>query len=101
MQSKSLTFRTVLLLSIALFVGSFAAIAQAPPFSGFDDYVNAAMKDWDVPGMAIAVIKDDKVVFAKGYGVREIGKPAPVDERTVFAIGSSSKAFTAARNIMF
>src|SRR4029453_225554 len=59
-------------------------------------YVNKAMTDWGVPGVAIAVIKDDRIVFAKGYGVREVGKPEPVDERTVFAIGSSSKAFTAA-----
>ena len=49
-----------------------------------------------MPGVAIAVVKDDHIVFAKGYGVRELGKPAPVDERTLFAIGSSSKAFTAA-----
>src|SRR4029453_9928320 len=55
-----------------------------------------AMKDWSVPGVAIAVIKDDRIVLAKGYGVREIGKPEPVDEHTLFAIGSSSKAFTAA-----
>jgi CubicO group peptidase (beta-lactamase class C family) len=54
------------------------------------------MKDWGVPGVAIAVVKDDRVVLAKGYGVRELGKPEPVDERTLFAIGSSSKAFTAA-----
>jgi CubicO group peptidase (beta-lactamase class C family) len=54
------------------------------------------MRDWEVPGMAIAVIKDDKVVFAKGYGVRKLGEPTPVDENTLFAIGSSSKAFTAA-----
>lgn len=66
------------------------------PFEGFDDYVNRSMKEWEIPGMAVAIVKDDKVVFAKGYGVRDIGKPAPVDEHTLFAIGSSSKAFTAA-----
>ena len=69
---------------------------NTPPFEGFDDYVNRSMKEWEIPGMAIAIVKDDKVVFAKGYGVRDIGKPAPVDEHTLFAIGSSSKAFTAA-----
>lgn len=81
---------------LLLFIGSFSATAQDAPLAGFDDYVNKAIKDWDVPGVAIAVIKDDKIVFAKGYGVREIGKPDRVDERTIFAIGSSSKAFTAA-----
>ncbi|HXF43806.1 MAG TPA: serine hydrolase, partial [Pyrinomonadaceae bacterium] len=48
------------------------------------------------PGLAIAIVKDDKIVYAKGFGVREIGKSDPVDEKTVFAIGSASKAFTAA-----
>jgi CubicO group peptidase (beta-lactamase class C family) len=62
----------------------------------FDAYVAQAMKDWMAPGLAIAVVKDGKVVFAKGYGVREIGKPALVDTQTVFAIASTTKAMTAA-----
>jgi CubicO group peptidase (beta-lactamase class C family) len=70
--------------------------AQPAPLAGLDDYVNKSLEDWSVPGLAIAVVKDDRVVLAKGYGVRELGKPEPVDERTLFAIGSSSKAFTAA-----
>ena len=73
-----------------------AAHAQQAPLAGLDDYVTKALKDWGVPGLAIAVIKDDRIVLAKGFGVRELGKPEPVDERTLFAIGSSSKAFTAA-----
>ena len=81
---------TLLLLWLA------APIAHAQQLGGLDAYVTKAMHDWDVPGVAIAVIKDDKIVLAKGYGVRELGKPEPVDERTLFAIGSSSKAFTSA-----
>ncbi len=61
-----------------------------------DDYANVVMSTWKGPGMAIAIVKDDKTVFAKGYGVRELGKPGPVDENTVFAIASNSKAFTTA-----
>ena len=61
-----------------------------------DDYANAVMDTWKGPGMAIAVVKDDKVVMAKGYGVRELGKPEKVDENTLFAIASNTKAFTAA-----
>jgi CubicO group peptidase (beta-lactamase class C family) len=72
------------------------APAQEPPLNGFDDYVNKALRDWEVPGLAIAIIKDDRIVLAKGYGVRKLGDPTPVNERTLFAIGSSSKAFTAA-----
>ena len=51
------------------------AYAQVPE-AGFDEYVRKAMKEWEVPGLAIAIVKDDKVVFAKGYGVREIGGTA-------------------------
>ncbi len=81
---------------LVLFLLSQFAIAQDAPLQGFDDYANQALKAWDVPGVAIAIVKDDKVVFAKGYGVRELGKATPVNERTMFAIGSASKAFTAA-----
>ncbi|MDX2039756.1 MAG: serine hydrolase [Acidobacteriota bacterium] len=72
------------------------AFAQPPQLQGFDEYVTKALKDWDVPGVAIAIVKDDKIIFAKGYGVRRVGEATPVNERTMFAIGSSSKAFTAA-----
>ena len=83
-------------LTLVLLVGAQFARAQEAPLQGFDDYVNKAIKDWEVPGLAIAIIKNDRIVLAKGFGVRELGKPALVDEHTLFAIGSSSKAFTAA-----
>lgn len=87
--------RLILLLLFVL-VTSPLARAQEAPLAGFDDYVNNALRDWEVPGVAIAVVKDDRIVLAKGYGVRKLGDLAPVNERTLFAIGSSSKAFTAA-----
>ncbi|HUR99519.1 MAG TPA: serine hydrolase [Pyrinomonadaceae bacterium] len=63
-----------------------------------DDYANTviATHKGSGAGMAIAVVKDDKVALAKGYGLREIGKTPPVNENTLFAIASNSKAFTAA-----
>jgi CubicO group peptidase (beta-lactamase class C family) len=69
---------------------------QAPDLAAFDKYVAHAARDWKVPGLAIAVVKDDSLVFAKGYGVLEIGKPAPATEHTRFAIGSTTKAMTVA-----
>jgi len=69
---------------------------QKEPFPGFDAYVNSALTTWKVPGAAVAIVRNDSIIYAKGYGVREIGKPARVDEHTIFAIGSSSKAFTSA-----
>ena len=75
-------------------VGSPAA--QPAPLTGFDDLVARAMKDWRVPGLAMAVAKDGKIVIERGYGVRQLGQPAPVDSHTLFAIGSTTKAMTAA-----
>ena len=61
----------------------------------FDAYVNQTMRDWKVPGLAIAVVRNDSVILSKGYGTRTMDKTEPVDDHTTFAIGSSSKAFTA------
>lgn len=86
----------LIMIPLLLLAGQQIGRAQEAPGPAFDEYVKKAIKDWEVPGLAIAIVKNDRVVFARGYGVRELGKPAPVDEHTLFAIGSSSKAFTAA-----
>lgn len=84
----------------ALLAWPYAAVAQtrpaADPIRDLDAYTAKAVADWKVPGLAIAVVKDGRIVFAKGYGVRELGKPAPIDTQTLFAIGSTTKAMTAA-----
>ena len=72
------------------------ATAQDQKAREFDAYVTRAVKDWGAVGLAVAVVKDGQLVFAKGYGVRELGKPDQVDANTLFAIGSTTKAFTAA-----
>ncbi|MBX7240799.1 MAG: serine hydrolase [Bacteroidia bacterium] len=72
-----------------------SGVAQ-PPFAGFDDYIEKGMKDWKIPGMSVAVVKNHQIIYAKGYGVKETGKPEKVDSETIFAIGSNTKAFTAA-----
>jgi CubicO group peptidase (beta-lactamase class C family) len=84
------------MLVLVVLLGVQAVAAQQAPGPDFDEYVNKAIKAWDVPGVAIAIVKDDRIVYAKGFGVRELNKPTLVDEHTLFAIGSSSKAFTAA-----
>ena len=88
--------RALAVLGIATLAAAGPATAQPAPTQGLDEEITQAMKAWRVPGLAIAIVKDDSVVFVRGFGVRELGRPAPVDERTVFAIGSTSKAFTAA-----
>lgn len=93
-------FRRTLLvwLAAAVTTASLSArlVAQSDPLAGFDAAVAKGVQDWRVTGLAVAVVKDGTVVFSKGYGVREIGKPEPVDGRTLFAIGSTTKAMTAA-----
>ncbi len=61
-----------------------------------DEYYSKAINDWHVPGMAIAIVRNDSVVFMKGFGVREVGKPEKIDPNTIFAIASNTKAFTSA-----
>ena len=71
-------------------------LALPAQLQDFDAYVEGVRKQFDVPGIAVAIVKDGKVVLERGYGVRELGKPAPVEAGTLFAIASITKAFTAA-----
>lgn len=85
-------------LAAALLVIPTAAVhlpAQQGPLDGLAAYVEQGMRDWEIPGMAVAVVKDDSVVFARGFGTRTLGRGEPVDEHTSFAIASTTKAFTA------
>jgi CubicO group peptidase (beta-lactamase class C family) len=67
--------------------------AALPP--GLDAEADRIMKSFEVPGISLAIVKDGKVVVAKGYGVRKIGEPAAVDAQTLFGIASNTKVFTA------
>jgi CubicO group peptidase (beta-lactamase class C family) len=84
-----LIFLCLLMLSTSLVHGQ-----QAP--TDLDEYVARAMKTFEVPGISVAIVKDGKAVLLKGYGVRKLGEANPVDENTLFGIGSNTKAFTAA-----
>jgi CubicO group peptidase (beta-lactamase class C family) len=70
---------------------------ETPPFisDSLDNYVQKALHDWMIPGVAVCVVKDGKVIVMKGFGLRETGRTDPVDENTLFMIGSNTKAFTA------
>lgn len=93
--------RIALLLTAAWLAGAPCAQGQAraktrpSPIAQFDADVARMVEAWNVPGLAIAVVRNDSVLLAKGYGVRELGKPDPVDAGTRFAIGSTTKAMTA------
>jgi CubicO group peptidase (beta-lactamase class C family) len=84
------------LLAVVLVPGiAFAQAKPAAPPPGFDAFVASVLKQFKVPGVAVAIIKDDQVVLAKGYGVKRLGSPALVDGKTRFGIASNTKAFTA------
>jgi CubicO group peptidase (beta-lactamase class C family) len=88
-------FRKVAFSFLIVFWLVGSSLAQSLP-SDLDAWVDRTMKEFQVPGLALAVVKDGKLIYAKGYGVRELGKPGKVDEHTLFGIASNSKAFTAA-----
>jgi CubicO group peptidase (beta-lactamase class C family) len=84
------------LLALLACVLTTPAVGQSDALAGFDAYVARGVEQWRLPGLALAVVKDGRVVYAKGYGVRELGKAERVDEHTLFAVGSTTKAMTAA-----
>ena len=72
-----------------------------PDLKALSVYIEKTAREWKTPGLAVAIVKNDNVLFAKGFGVRRLGRPSPVDERTVFPIASCTKAFTAAALALF
>ncbi|WCT12606.1 serine hydrolase [Mucilaginibacter jinjuensis] len=79
-----------------LFIFPVFSMAQsAEQLAAFDQYVQKGVTDWQVPGLAIIVVKNNQVVFKKGYGVLEKGKTDKVNTQTMFAIASTTKAITA------
>jgi CubicO group peptidase (beta-lactamase class C family) len=83
----------VVVFAAAALAGQGLAPAK-PALEGFDAFVSTALKDWKVPGVAVAVVQDGKVILSKGYGFRDVKKEAPVTPKTLFAIGSITKSFT-------
>ena len=72
------------------------ATPAAPQLAYLSTDVERVMKQFDVPGIAIAIVKDGQVLAAQGFGVRKLGAPDKVDAKTLFEVASNSKAFTAA-----
>lgn len=87
---------TIFLLAILLSSSTVLAQNTPPNLTGFDSVVEQVMKEWKVPGIAVAIVKDGKIVYAQGYGYRDVSRQLKVTPDTLFAIGSCSKAFTAA-----
>ncbi|HEY0433199.1 MAG TPA: serine hydrolase [Chitinophagaceae bacterium] len=85
------------ILLVCFSAGAFGQTDSIPSFikDSLDNYVNRALKDWQIPGVAVCIVKNGNVVLMKGYGVRDYDTKEKVDENTLFMIGSNTKAFTA------
>lgn len=84
---------TLLVLTMAI---SVFAQKTKKPVKKLDAYYAEALIEWNVPGMAIAIVKDGEIIFEKGYGVKSINSKAPVDQHSLFAVASNTKALTSA-----
>jgi len=89
-------FRNRLIPFALLIFGFLSVNAQIITSAEIDSLVERTLKTFDVPGIAVAVVKDNQVIIAKGYGVRSLKTKQKMDENTLFGIASNSKAFTAA-----
>lgn len=83
-------------ISLLLLINTSYAVAQNLSSKDIDDYAARILKEFEVPGMAVAVVKDGKVVHARGYGVKKLGETEPFTSNTLMGVASNSKAFTAA-----
>lgn len=88
-----MTIRFGLLIGF-LFSISFIAAQTLP--EDFDQWLENSRKKWEIPGMAVGIVKDGEIIYAKGFGVKQLGKPDKVDPNTIFSIASVSKNMTAA-----
>lgn len=84
-------------LLIAIYCTAAFSQDSVPSFikDSLDAYTTSALKSWQIPGIAVCVVKDGKAVVMKGYGVTELNSSQKVDSNTLFMIGSNTKAFTA------
>lgn len=87
-----------LVLGLLLAPLTLLAQDQAPPpeLAALEAWIEQGMRDWGIPGLAVSVVKDDTVIWARGYGVRQLGHAHAVDADTLFNVASVSKAFNAA-----
>lgn len=90
--AKTEAARAVVLLDAS--VATAVPEAAEPNLEGLDAFIAQTMKQWKIPGLALAVVKDGEVILAKGYGTRDVDKQLPVTPQTLFAIGSITKSFT-------
>ena len=90
--------RKAFLVIISLLVASLGYTQIIPfqkKFSMLDRYLDSFMKDWNIPGLALGIVYKDQLIYAKGYGYRDLKNSLPIDAKTIFPIASNTKLFTA------
>jgi CubicO group peptidase (beta-lactamase class C family) len=87
--------RTLTLVLCGVLATPLFAQSRAAQVRELDAYITKGVRDWDIPGLTVSVVRNDSVVFSKGYGVRRLGATGAVDDQTQFGIMSTTKAFTA------
>ena len=90
-----LSWVLLLALSASATLQTGAAKDSADLLKGFDEFAAKVMAEWKVPGLAVSIVQDGRLVYAEGFGYRDLQRKLPVTPRTIFGIGSCSKAFTA------
>ncbi|HQQ12985.1 MAG TPA: serine hydrolase domain-containing protein, partial [Bacteroidales bacterium] len=87
--------KKIILFAISVFIFAFAKPQDSVEnLILLENYYQKSIADWNVPGMAVAIVSADSILFARGFGVCDVEKPAKVDENTLFAVASNTKAFT-------
>ncbi len=96
LSSKVVVTLVVLAFALAMPVdGQDKSAEVARKLQGFDAFMEKTLKDWNAPGIGVGIIIDDKLVFARGYGYRDVEKKLPITSHTLFPIASNTKLFTA------
>lgn len=85
----------IVLLLLFLAISFSNGFAQKIDLKSLDSFIHQLMEDFNVPGLAIGIVQNDSVIYSKGFGTRQINQDLPVNNQTLFGIGSISKSMTA------
>ncbi len=95
MLSRALATAVTTMCACAISTAAVGAQARATQLRELDAYIAQGVRDWAIPGLSVSIVRNDSVLFSKGYGVRQLGVTGAVDEQTQFGVMSTTKAFTA------
>lgn len=86
----------ILFLACSTLMIASTSLGQSKSIKKIDKYIESSRQLWNIPGVAVSIVKDGETLLSKGYGVKDVRTEEPVDDETLFAVASNTKAFTAA-----